>query len=256
MGRMASGERRSACPRDNGPADDGLGEGVPRRLAGGDEVVEAGGEVVRGPVGEPAEDLGRDVGEERSRGGRADLVRDDVQAVPLRREAEDRLHEVLPDRAEDPARPEGEVLRAARREGFLSVPLRGPVDAHGGGAVTFLVGCELRAVEDVVGRVVDDAGSEAARGLAQDSGSDRVDGAGTIRLGFGPVDRGVGRRVDDDPGAGLLDDAADRDGVREVAVGIVDGDDLAEGSQGPLELEADLSALSDEENPHLLHRSA
>ena len=60
------------------------------------------------------------------------------------------------------------------------------------------VGGRLRAVEDIVGRKMDERRADLAAGVGERGRSVAIDGEGDLALCFGLIDRGIGAGVDDD----------------------------------------------------------
>src|SRR5262249_45817688 len=107
----------------------------------------------------------------------------------------------------------------------------------------------LRAVEDVVGRDVDEAPAGVSGGARQGAGSERVHREGALALALGGVDAVVRGRVEDDVG---LDARHER--PHGPLVGDVErlpaarpGELVAE---APAQLGAELAASARDERPH------
>jgi hypothetical protein len=84
-----------------------------------------------------------------------------------------------------------------------------------------------------------------ARGLlAEHRGSARIDRAGPVGFGFGPVDRGVRRRVHDHVGCKLAHQRSHRGFIREIALRTPYRANLAQRRQRALQFETDLPVLS------------
>src|SRR5215211_2041581 len=113
-------------------------------------ALSLGGEVP-GAIGE-VEQLARGLGQMADEGRRADLIRDDRDLVLLSPQREHRPQEVPPGRTEEP----GAAHDPAVAHLELARELRAPVRRERIRLVRLDVGLPLRAVEDVVGRVVDD----------------------------------------------------------------------------------------------------
>jgi len=165
------------------------------------------------------------------------------------RGAQDRFDHVRAVRAAHPAGPDDEAVGT---DVALAGELGSPVDR---GRIRFVgldVGFGLRAVEHVVGRHVDDAGTDAGRRFRDMAGSDVVDRGGAVLVGFAQIDGGVGGGVDHHVGVGGLKQLVDAESVgdielvatqrREVMVGPVGG--------GPDDVGAELAAGAGEENAH------
>ncbi|MCY1373074.1 hypothetical protein D9M69_603240 [compost metagenome] len=97
----------------------------------------------------------------------------------------------------DPAGPEHQGAAAGVPDRLLARELGGAVDVAGVGGVGFRVGLPRCAVEDIVGRIMDEQGIRGS-GMAGEGGDRQSVYLGRLRLlGFGQVHRGVGRGVDD-----------------------------------------------------------
>ena len=229
-----------------GPLQDEPRKAVPRGVATGHGVVDArlGGRTgPRRAVDQP----GRHVGQER--GGRrcAGLVVDYPQLVPLAGQAQDRAHEVGAMHAVDPAGAE-HVVAAGGGGGLLAGQLGGSVDAQRRGDVGLDVGAGLRAVEDVVGGIVDqqcpaprDRGGEGGHGVG-------VDQPGAVGLRLGPVDGRVGGGVDDDVGRLAIHQRGQLGGPLEVDLRVVEGGHASQGRQRAAQLVPHLAVLAQQQD--------
>ena len=157
---------------ETGLLEDRLGEVGPGRVAVGGDVVDA----VR-----QEQDLTRRGGEVADVGRRPPLVVDDSDLVPLLAEPQHRADEVVAGRAEEP-RGADDPRSLAR--GRLAVELRPSVGGLRVRPVRLDVRLLRAAIEDVVGRVVDERRAEGGdvRRPAH------VDGGGGLRIGLGAVD--------------------------------------------------------------------
>jgi hypothetical protein len=214
--------------------DDELRVAVPARFAGGDQMVEAGEHLTVGARLHGANRVCGDVGQEFGAGRGADLVGDDFQLVALFRQTQHGLGEVGAARGVDPAGAEDEVARAAG-DGLFAFELGLAIDAERAGGVGLFPRRRAAAVEDVVGRVVDEPGAELLGFVGEDAGGERVDRAHEFGFGLGLVDGGVRGGVDDDVGLHLADGFGESGEVGEVTavVGAVEfeGDEFAEGAR-------------------------
>ena len=107
-----------------------------------------------------------------------------------------------------------------------------------------------QAVEDVVGGIVNEH-----RILSGSLGGDRSHGRGVdqfrpIRLALGPIDGGVGRRVDDSRGPLASEQGHDLLGPLEIRHRAVAGHDLAQRRQDPHQLTAHLAGRPQEHDLH------
>ena len=179
-----------------GLLEDRLGELGPGAVAGRRDVVDA----VR-----QLDDGRHRRGEMPGVGRAAALVVDDRDLVALGAEPEHRPDEVVPDRPEEPRGADDPRLAAGGR---LAVELRAAVGAERIRRVGLDVRLALRAVEDVVGREVDERHAERGRVLRAAD----VDRRRALRVVLGAVDVRPGRRVQDEL------DAAGAAGRREADV--------------------------------------
>ena len=191
--RVARPRRRSAELSGRDPADlcveprlleDRLGEVGPGGIALGRDVVDA----VR-----KEQDLARRRGEVTDVGRRPALIGDDRDLVPLLAEPQHRADEVRPRRPEEPGGAHDPGPLACSR---FAVELRPPVRRLRVRPVRLHVRPALTAVEDVVGRVVDERRTE---GGDVRSPAD-VDRGGALRIVLGAVDIRPGGRMEDDVG--------------------------------------------------------
>ena len=198
---------------DTAVGGDGLGER--RAVAGGS--LQAAVDRVRGEAGEV---LGP--------GGRAVLVGDDADLFALAGEAKDGEQEVFAARAVNPAGAEDHVRCAGGGQGLLAGKLGGAVDAKRAGGGIFDPGLGAVAREDVVGGKMQHGDAEASGFLPENFGRDGVDGVCLLGLAFRLVDRGVGRRIDDQARGEIADELPKGVGVAEVKVVAGGGDHVAE----------------------------
>ena len=138
---------------------------------------------------------------------------------------------LTPSRREDPGGPDDEHLGAAREGAALATELAAAVGVDRSDRVVLAPGPARAAVENVVGRDVDEERAGVAAETREDADGDVVDGE-VRRVGLGEVDAGVG--------GGVPDDAHARDdGSREGrGVGDVEVTDAEREGVGPLAREA------------------
>ena len=153
------------------------------------------------------------VGEEGGSGGCAELVGDDTELVSVGSETEDGFDEVFPVRADDPACAENEVVSTTGCEGFFAFELGFAIDSKRIRGVLFAVGGGFCAIEDIVGRIVDNESAELGGFFAEDAGSGGIDGTRQIRLGLGFINRRVSASAEDHFRPGRADGGADRVGI-------------------------------------------
>ena len=127
----------------------------------------------------------------------ADLVGHDGDLVALRAEREHRVDEVAAAGAEQPRRAHDRVRGVGRATRALARELRRAVDAERADGVGLEPRLALGAVEDVVGRDVDDQRADLAAAAGDVARARAVDRLGGRAVGLRAVDVGVGRAVDD-----------------------------------------------------------
>ena len=120
---------------------------------------------------------------------------------------------------------------AARGDGALAGELRAPVGRARAGRVGLARRARRVAVEDVVGRDVDDGAPARPRRRRDVAGAVAVDRGRRRLLGLGAVDVGPGRAVDDRVGARVADRGADGLRVGDVEVGAGERDDVVRGAR-------------------------
>ena len=225
---------------------------MPGGLAAGNEVVQPA-ELGIGQGG--AGGMGGDVGEQLGAGGRAMLVVDDGERVPLGGQAEHGLGEVAAAGGIHPAGTEDEVAAAALADEVFAFELGTAVDGQGAGGRVFRARGVAAAVKDVVGGVMDEQRAAPGGFAGEDARREGVEGAGEVGFAFGFVDSGVGGGVDDQVGGDGVHGGGEAVGVGEVAgqargAVVVEGDDVTHGGEAALQLPADLAVLAEEEDLH------
>src|SRR5690606_14616174 len=104
-----------------------------------------------------------------------------------------------------PGRAEDHVARAAVADGVLAGELAGAVGAERGGRVVLAIRARRAAVEDVIGRIVDQQRIARRTRGGQLPGRLRIGAEGRVTFTFGTIDGGVGRGVHHDVGRGAGD---------------------------------------------------
>ena len=174
----------------------GLGQDRPHEAPPGRGAAVGGVEDPGPPVETERHDGGRQIGGERRR---PVLVVDEAQRrrrPPARRSAvRDDVVAVGP---AQPARPDDGRAGPALA---LTGQLGGAVDRRRVRGVPLPVGAVGRAVEDVVGRHVDDVRAHQRGGLGDVAGADGIHGVGRVDLGLAAFDRGERAAVQDELGA-------------------------------------------------------
>jgi hypothetical protein len=122
---------------------------------------------------------------------RAELVGDDLQGIALGGQTQHGLGEIGAVRAKHPARAKDQVIRPARLQGLLTCQLGLAINALRVGRISFHVSAGFVAVENVVGRVMNDQRAKTRRFLAEHARRDGVDRLRQCRLGFSPVHRRI-----------------------------------------------------------------
>ena len=174
MGLIASGVDLERLAGLDGFANDVAGVVTPVGLAAGDAMVGAVGKAIL-VAALLANKVGGEVGQQGSGSRGTPLVGDDTQAVAIGGQLEHGLGEVAAMRADHPAGAQDQVARVGGLQGQFAVALGQAVDALRVGGIVFDVGALLGAVEDVVGGVVDDEGTEPGGFLAENARCNGVD---------------------------------------------------------------------------------
>ena len=161
-----------------------------------------------GDVERPGQPLGgqhrQDAGQIGGEGGAAPLVVDEAQRSRPLGQAQHGPHHVGAVRAAHPRRPHDRRRRGRARARRRACSARRPTSDWA--RPTRRTGRVRGAVEDVVGRHVDDVRPDAAGRLGDVAGPEGVDGEGPVGVAFAGVDRRPGRGVDHHVGAHALDD--------------------------------------------------
>ena len=130
-------------------------------------------------------------------GGAADLVGDHAERLTLDGEAHHRLQEIGAVNAVDPGGAQDRVSRVGGAHRGLAVGLGATVDAERCDRIVLGVGAAPAAVEDVIGREMED-GHAGCRRVASAStrGPATLPRCGGVRLALGPVDGGKTGAID------------------------------------------------------------
>ncbi|MNP15878.1 hypothetical protein D3C76_1082500 [compost metagenome] len=118
------------------------------------------------------------------------------------------------------------------------------------GCVVLVVGGGFQPVENIVRGVMYQRNVQSQRLFGENAGSDCVDGEGGLRLALCQVNRGMGRRVDDQVGPDVLHLAANLIGLREIELIATQYDQFADSTQPPLQLMRDLAVAAIDEYFH------
>ena len=220
------------------------------RLAG--ELVPAHDTLVRGvedtrhPLDPELRDHRREVRDERRV---ADLVVDEADLSPALGEAQQGLDHVLAVLAADPRRA-GD--RPAVVDLELAAVLGPPVDRHRARSVPLGVGTDLRAVEHVVGRDVDDVRADPTGAVRDEPRRRAVHPVRELGLGLAAVDGGERRAVQHQVGPPGGEHAQHVVAVGQVVLGQVEPEHLVVtgGLEQCDELGAELSAGAGDDDPH------
>src|ERR1700738_5317399 len=112
----------------------------------------------------------------------------------------------------------------------------------------------FRAIEDVIGGVVDEEDAPAAGLFREDAGSVRIDRHGGVALGFGAIDSRVGGGVEDYVRRDGAHEIAELFGVGEVGLAAIAGDDFAGAGEAALQFASYLACgAEDEDAAQLTH---
>src|SRR5438309_3333810 len=130
--------------------------------------------------------------------GCADLICDNSQLVALGSEPSHRGQEVLAAKSVDPAGTQYQTWSPGSGDRALSAKLAATVSVDGTGNGLLVVRCRRFAVENVVGRVVNQDRAGAFGFLGENAGSAGIDRVSLAGLAFRAIDRGIGAGVDDE----------------------------------------------------------
>ena len=183
---------------------DGSGEVVPRA----DTLVRV---VVGFGIGQadivPVDD-GDDGGGQVCRPCRgAYLIEHHADRVPLAAEPEHGFDEILPVDGVEPGGPDDHVRRGDVADRLFPLPLGLPVDAERRGKVVFPVWAAVASVEDVVRRDMQEKGVAGFCRGGEHGRTVPVHPVGRFLIGFRPVDRCIGRTVDNRPNGAIAAEA-------------------------------------------------
>ena len=116
-----------------------------------------------------------------------------------------------------------------------------------------VVRCRGFAVENVVGRVVNEHRACPFGFLGENAGSPGIDRVSLAWLAFRAIDRGIGGGVDDQPRSRAAYRGDHRVRVSQIERGVVQRNDLAARRQHARELETQLSLRPDKQDPRSRH---
>lgn len=224
-------------------------------MDGNSEVVPGGGAVV-GPVVDAVGgwDFGKAIeclGQAAGAGGGAELVGDDADFLALAHEADHGFDEIVAVGGVDPGGADDEGFFAKDpADGLFAGEFGCAVDVQGVGFIFGGVGAALLAVEDEIGREVDQAAGGFLGGDGEVFGAMGVDGHGDIRFGFGLVHGGVGGGVDDGVRSNFADGFEYRLAVGDVELAAGQGDDFVHGGSQMLQGDAELAVGAGDEDFH------
>ena len=154
----------------------------------------------------------------------------------------------------DPTRPEDQVLRATRYRLF-ALQFCPAIHVERAGRVGFLPELAAAAVKNVVRRIVYEPSAELLRLVSQHAGRQCVDKARLFRFGFGLVDHGIGRRIDDDVRLDLEHRFGQTSQIGKITAqpgvaGRTERHQFAQWRQAALQLPANLSVLAEKQDFH------
>ena len=191
----ATGCDRAAAP----PREDRLGEIRPTRVARADQM-------------EDADEIGVDAVAAAARARRRSIAsaissaRSDCRAGRRRRATSSRVSpsrsivrdEIRAERAVDPGRAQDRHARIGRGDRAFAGEFRAAIGADRRRGIVLAIGAVERAVEDIIGRELDERNASAAPPpRATAPAPSRIDRHRELGLGFGLVDGGIGGGVDD-----------------------------------------------------------
>jgi len=138
------------------------------------------------------------IGDQRGRGRRADLVGHHPQRITLGTHAQHGAQEIRAVRGIDPGRAEDQVATTGRTYGILTISLAGAIYTQRRSRLIFAVRRGTLAIEHIVGGVMHERHAMRRTPSCDHPRSLRIGRKGRIDLLFGTVDRSVGRGVDHD----------------------------------------------------------
>jgi len=196
--------------------------------------------------------MGGDICNQFGPGGRADLVIDDIERFPLLGQAQHGFGEVVASAGIHPAGAEYQMLAAAGLNGLLAGQLGGAVDVEGAGAVCFFPGLVARAIEHIVGGVMHQAATLGFHQLSHQRRGMMIQLSGQLGVALCLVDGSVGRGVNQHIRFDLFDRVAEAFKIADVTAqailaSTIQRDDLAQRSEGALELPANLTVLAEQQ---------
>ncbi len=186
----------------------------------------------------------------RRRRRHADLVIDHAQAFPSTCLPCDGEEEVPAARRVDPAGAQDHAAATGTEDRLLARQLAGAVGVLRVWRIVLAVGRLLRAVEDIVRRVVHQQRAQSLRFLGEHAWGLGIDPRRQRFLRFGLVHRGMRGGVDDDAELRLAHHAADGVLVAKIQLGAAGGDHLAQRRKGAFQFPADLAVAARQQDPH------
>ena len=219
---------------------------MPCRLAAGGGVEDAGELAAPAAVVEPGHDRQDRAGEIGGSGGAAALIGDHPQPAGLARRCQHGADEILPRRRVHPGRSQHDRTGAAGEHRLLAGKLSAAIDAGRARGIGLDIGRTLGAVEDVVGRDMD----ERNAGIRAQGGQRRravaIGAGGRFGGGLGGIDRSPRGGIDHQPRRG---GEGKRDRLRpvEVEIGPSGNDHIRPACERPREL---AGAAGDQDRRH------
>ncbi len=180
----------------------------------------------------------------------SDLIVDDLQGLSFARDAEDGADEALATERPHPRGAEHDRRRLERCEGLLAFELAAPIGVERRRPVVLAIRALTGAIEDEIGRVVNEAEFSGPRLFAEHADGLGVETSRGGFVAFGAVDVGVRRGVDDDIVARRGECLAEEVEASDVERGTAVGDDFAEEGERVPELVAELTVRAEEEDAH------
>ena len=149
----------------------------------------------------------------------ADLIVDDGKFIALARKPHDGLDEIVTERAVEPGGADDQMIGRGGANLLLADQLAPPVGAGRSGRVVLAIGALADAIEDIIGRDVDDRNTALAGDAGQGAGGIAVEPHREVGLVLGLVDVGKSGRIDDHSGRDPVDRAGKRLGAPEIEFG-------------------------------------
>jgi len=148
----------------------------------------------------------------------ANLIANHAQFFALRTKTQNREKEILATGCINPRHPENEVGHLGLANGQFPGKFGLAVGVERVWGVGLYVRFAFRAIENVIGRVVDQNRTDLMGFVGKNSGSRCVDGVGDGGFGFCLIDDGVGCSIDDQLRTDVTNDAANLLDIAEIQI--------------------------------------